>query len=364
MSKLRILMVNDFASTAYLFQKHLGTNVNAIYFYEHPAISLTTNPLFFKQDDIVNQVEQIKKLSGSYDIFIAQGWLASAICYLAGVNYIIYFLNGYIEPKYRLWKRMAFPNNYFYSKLFEDSLNSASKIVSSGRFFTKILKQYRKDIPEIMIFTDPEMFNPQAPKIDLGYNKFVFFSPQRIEEDKGQEIMWDIINNTKSDFVVLQVDWGSGNYYDKVILKKPSKVEIISKVKREKIPSYYVSADAVLGQISLNHSSSIERESILCGKPVFSYVSETITNDEPFHTGGKDLQKLAEHIDKIVTDEKYREELKKKQYGWVSNTFNNKETTIKWNEIFDYVSKNALTYKPKSRYMLALKLFKKIQRLN
>ena len=363
MSKLKILIVNDLASTAHSLERYLDLDVNVIYFTENVVISLVKNPMFFTSKDFVSQVNQIKELSSKYDLFIPLGWMASAICYLANVNYIMYFVDFYIAPEYRIRKKMPFIKKYFLSRLFEDTFQQADQVVAGGKMNAEILKKYRKDAKYVLPFIDREMFNPQAKRIDLGENKFTFLCPQRIEEGKGHSFLWDVIRLTQSDFVVLQTDWGAGKYYQDAIIKKPEKIRIIPKIKREDMPTYYVSSDAVLGQVGLYHLSNIEREGSLCGKAVFAHTSYKYTDDEPFYNGIKEPFEMAKYIDRIVEDKNFREELARTQIEWVKKTFDNKQIASDWNKIFEDVIKNKKTHKSKLEYKIIFKLLSIIEKL-
>jgi glycosyltransferase involved in cell wall biosynthesis len=218
-----------------------------------------------------------------------------------------------------------------------------------------ILRNYRSDIEMIFPMIDPQMFNTNVKKIDLSENKFVFLSPQRIEKDKGQLVMWDALNYTKSDFVVLQTDWGTGKYYEQAILNKPKKVKIIPKIPRENIPSYYVSSDALLGQISPTTCGGVEREAILCGVPVFCYPQCGFTDDDPFYKKSSNSRDIAEYIDKIVEDRNFREELKNRQRLWITKEFDNGSLSLKLGKILLDASKID-HQKPKLFYHVIMKL--------
>lgn len=356
MPDLKVLVVNDFASLGVTLQKYLNFQVDVIYLYKHPVLSLAKNPLFFVKDDLLTQISQIKSLSKEYDIFLCFGWLAAAICYLAGVNYIMYFVDEYIDSRYRLWKKMSFVKKYFYSELFKDVLKNASKTIGSYPHNGTILKKYRNDTEVIFPMVDPEMFNPNVKKIDLNENKFVFFSPQRIEESKGQLLMWKALNLTKSNFIVLQTDWGAGDYYQAAIHTKPDKVKIVPKIPRNEIPSYYLSANALLGQISTTTCGGIEREAISCKIPVFCYAANGFTENEPFYRNSTNPVDMAKYIDKMVEDENFREELVIKQSEWLKNTFNNNTIADQWEEVFQEVHQLD-NHKPRERYDIGLKLF-------
>ena len=352
MKKLKILFVNDYSSTAYLFEKYLNAEVDAIYFIKDITIKSVKNPLFFKEKDLLHHIEQIKGLSDKYDVFICLGWTAAAICYLANVKYVIHSVDAYIEPQHRFSKTNSSLKNYFFTKLFEETLQSADAIVSCGRFFTKLLKKYRDGIIEIKGFTEPDFFNPDRKKINLGEKKFTFFSPQRIEGWKGQLKMWEAIKKTKSDFVVLQTDWGQGKYYNEVMRKKPDKVKIIPKIKRSEMPSYYVSSDALLGQISSNNSSHVENEAMLCGIPVVCYTHYGFTTHDPF-CSSDDPNDLAEYIDNVVENKNFRENLIKIQKDWITKTFDNKKNAEKWIELLKKLEK-----KPNRKSIFYLSILK------
>lgn len=360
LSKLKVLIVHDSSSAAFIFQRYLPVEINAIYFSEHEVISPVKNPLFFVKNGFSSQVNQIKELSNEYDVFLCFGWIAAAICYLAGVNYVMYFVDSYIDPEYRIRRDTHFLKKCFLSELYKDTLQYASKTVAALPHDAKILQKYSPDTKIIFQMVDPEMFNPNVKKIDLGQNKFTFLSPQRIEIDKGQLIMWDAIKLTKSDFVVLQTDWGSGTYYEQAIAKKPGKVKIIPKIKRSHLPSYYISSDTLLGQISFTSCGSIEREAALCGIPIFCYSPHGFTNNDPFFKNNNPSS-IAEHIDKIVEDKNFRKELAKIQNEWVRDTFDNKKTSIQWQEVFEEVTKDS--HMPKKRYLISLKLINILEKI-
>lgn len=363
MTKLKILVVHDSSSAAFIFQRYLSSDVGAIYFSKHDVISPVKNPLFFEKKGIASQIKQIKNLSHEYDLFLCFGWPAASICYLAEVNYVMYFVDAYIDPEYRIRKKVSPLKKYILDDLYSNALQCASKTVAALPHDAEILKKYRPDTKIIFQLIDPEMFNPEVKKIDLGQIKFTFFSPQRIEPDKGQLIMWDAIRLIKSDFVVLQTDWGIGEYYETAIKTKPDKVKIIPKVKRDNMPSYLASADALLGQISLTSCGSTEREAALCKVPIFCYAPFSFSEDDPFYKKSKNPSDIAEYIDRIVTDKNFREELIRIQNEWVKKTFDNNRSTSQWQEVFDEAVKQKPNYKIKLRYKIIVKLLTAIEKL-
>lgn len=165
MSKLKVLIVHDSSSAAFIFQRYLPVEINAIYFSEHEVISPVRNPLFFVKNGFSSQVNQIKDLSNEYDVFLCFGWIATAICYLAGVNYVMYFVDSYIDPEYRIRRNTSVLKKCFLSELYKDTLQYASKTVAALLHDAEILQKYRSDTKIIFQMVDPEMFNPNVEKI-------------------------------------------------------------------------------------------------------------------------------------------------------------------------------------------------------
>ena len=106
---MRVLVVHDSSSFAFILQKYFPGEVSAIYFTEYKTTSEVINPKFFVTGGgLYAQIEQIKKLSRDYDVFLCFGWLAALICYLAEVKYAMYFVDSYIDPEYRIRKNVSF----------------------------------------------------------------------------------------------------------------------------------------------------------------------------------------------------------------------------------------------------------------
>lgn len=363
MKRSKILLVHDSASFAFILQKHLPADVSAIYYSAHDAISQVKDPLFFVKNGIKSQIRQIKELSRKYDVFLCYGWPAAAICYLAGVNYGMVFFDAYIDPEYRIRKKLSPIKELILQDIYKSAIECATFAVAGLLHDAEILKKYRPDTRIIHQLIDEEMFNQNVKRIDLSQGKFTFFSPQRIEPDKGQIIMWDAIRLTKSEFIVLQTDWGSGEYYEKSLATKPDKVKIIPKVKRENMPNYLASVDALLGQISKTSVGSTEREAALCNTPVFCYAPYSFSENDPVYRESKEPRDIARYIDRMVTDKNFRDELRKKQGEWVRNTFDNKKTVKQWLEVFEEATNKKITYKIKFRHSLVIKIITIIEKI-
>ncbi len=361
--KLRVLLVHDSASFAFLLQKFFPGQIDAIYFSSHDAISQVKNPLFFVKNGIESQIKQIKKLAKEYDVLLCYGWPAAAICYLAEVNYGMVFFDAYIDPEFRVRKNVSKIKEILLQEIYKNALENATFTVAGLPHDAEILRRYREDTKIIFQLIDEEMFHPDVKKINLQQEKFVFFSPQRIDPDKRQHIMWDAIQLTKSDFIVLQTDWGKGEYYEKVLATKPDKVKIISKIKHENMANYFVSVNALLGQISKTSVGSTEREAALCNIPVFCYAPYSFSENDPMYKESLDPQKIAKYIDKIVTDKEFREELKKIQVKWVKKTFDNQKGIIQWKNTFEEATNKKRNYKVKLIHKLIIKTITIIEKI-
>lgn len=363
MSNVSILLVHDSASFASILQKYFPGNISAIYFSSHDAISQVKNPLFFVKKGIQSQINQIRKLSKKYDVFLCYGWPAAAICYLAGVNYGMVFFDSYIDPQNRIRKKLSPIKEFILQDIYKSTIECATFTVAGLPHDAEILKKYRPDTKIIFQLIDEESFHPNVKKMDLNQHKFTFFSPQRIEVEKGQLIMWKAIRLTKSDFVVLQTDWGAGEYYEEAMATKPDKVKIIPKIKREDMPRYFSSVDAVLGQVSSSSCGSIEREAALCSIPIFCHAPNSFSEDDPFYKTSKEPAEIAKYVDRIVTDKEFREKLRRTQNEWVKKTFDNKVGIKKWEEVFNEAIVKKHNYKIKFRHRLIIRIITIIEKI-
>jgi|GEM_PF-2772075 len=364
MTNLKILIVNDFANVAFTLQKYLDAQVDIIYLHKHSTFSIARNPLFFvKGKGLHAQVNQIKQLSGDYDVFLCFGWIAASICYLAEVNYIMYFVDSYIDPKNRVRGKISFVKKTLLMSLYKDTLENASTVIAGIHHDTKILQKYRDDAKIIFPPVDKEIFNPDVSRRELKNDKFTFLSPQRIEFDKGHHILWKAIELTKSDFTVLQTDWGSGEYYERMLRIKPSKIQMIPKIDRHDMPSYLVSTDALLGQISMTACGSSEREAALCNKPVFCYSPENYSDNDPFYKESNDPKDIATYIDKIVLDKEFREKLATIQNAWVKKTFDTNIIIQQWKKVFTDTIKTKSPHHVKMRYKIIFKMLLIVENL-
>jgi glycosyltransferase involved in cell wall biosynthesis len=268
----------------------------------------------------------------------------------------MYIVDSFIDPEYRVWKKYSFVKKKFFDLLLKDSFKNADMVVTGSPNDANIVRKYRKDVKSIFQMVDYDTFTENIPKKQKNEKSFIFFSPQRFDPTKGHEILFKAIELAKSDFIVHQTDWGEGDYYEKMMKNKPTKVKIIPKIDRSEMPMHYNSSDALLGQVSYSVCGGTEREAIVCGLPVFCYVSYEYTENDPF-CKSKEPTVIAEYLDKIVEDKGFRTNLKEKQLEWTKKTFDSKRIASEWNEVLHNVIENKNQKKRNPFYNLVLKLY-------
>ena len=95
---LKILAIGDSTSNIYLMKKFAkDIEVHLIDFPKKGVDKTTTGKdgmEYFDSLLISKQVEKIKKIKDKYDLCIAVPWSGARIAYLAGINYIMYFVGG------------------------------------------------------------------------------------------------------------------------------------------------------------------------------------------------------------------------------------------------------------------------------
>ena len=336
---LKVLILNDFASVGATMSKIIP-NVDMCYFSKDKILTAGKNPIYFKSNDMLFQLDEFERIGNKYDIVICFGWTAATICYITNTDYIPYINDYLIDPEDRFGsERVSGIKKWFRNKLYNDVLINANAIVSGHRYYTNKLKKYRKDhIEEIFNPVDFDMFNMKplsTTRSCIKKKRFTFLSPTRIEKWKGTDILWDAIEETKSDFDVLQVDWGYDEFYRNLMKRVPKKVKIIDKINHNELSDYYKSSDAVMGDIEKAYPPTIEKEAVACGVPVFHSDEMGYTDNDPFYQGPRDPKQIAKYIDRMVTDDKFRKDLQIKQYKWLHQIINYQKQLQQWNGVFE-----------------------------
>jgi len=352
--KLKILAIGDSTSNIYLMRKFAKNIEVHIIDFPKKGVDQTTTAKdqieYFDSLLISKQVKKIKEIKDQFDLCIAVPWAGARIAYLAGINYLMYFVgNDITTPPFSDNKKYNYFERYFYKKILD---NAIACIAPMNEYFLP-LKKYRKDAIRLdRIFVDTEIFNDKVQPINLRKNKFTFLSAQRFGIEKGIDKIWKAIELCKSDFQVLQVKWfiedttveefsKLSSVNQKLIDEKPDKVKFISLIKREELGKYFVGADAIMGQMRAGVQGGIEREAAFCKKPVICYTNPETPNIidgkkiiPPFLPESNNPGEIARIIDKIVESKQFRDELVQKEFEYVKKISDPELVAKDWENIF------------------------------
>lgn len=367
--KLKILAIGDSTSNIYLMKKFAkNIEIHLIDFPKKGVDKTTTGKdgiEYFDSLLISKQVEKIKEIKDGYDLCIAVPWAGARIAYLAGINYIMYFVGGDITnpPFSKENKNYNSFERYFYKKILD---NAVACIAPMDEYYTP-LKKYRKDAIRLdRMFVDTEIFNEKTQPINLKKEKFTFLSAQRFGLEKGMDKIWKAIELCKSDFELLQVKWfiedttieefnELSSINKKLIDKRPDKIRFIPLIKREELGKYFAGADAVMGQMRAGIQGGIEREAAFCKKPVICYTDPkkpNIIDGEkiipPFLPISNEPQEIAKIIDMIVESKQFRDDLAEKEYEYIKKISDPELVSKDWENIFMNVFEKNKTLDRKS----------------
>jgi glycosyltransferase involved in cell wall biosynthesis len=364
--KLKVLAIGDTASNIYLMKKFMK---NAeIHLIDFPKKGVAKNTTSYEQIEYFNslliskQVKKIKEIKDQFDLCLAAPWAGARIAYLAGINYIMYFVGNDITtpPFSKENKNYNFLEKHFYKKILD---NAIACIAPMDEYFTP-LKKYRKDAIRLdRMFVDTEIFNEKIQPEKLKKEKFIFLSAQRFGLEKGIEKIWEAIELCKSDFEMLQVKWfiedttveefsKLSTINKKLIDKKPTKVRFIPVIKREELGKYFVTVDAIMGQMRAGVQGGIEREASFCKKPVVCYTDPKKPNIidgkkiiPPFLPQSNEPKEIAMIMDKIVESKQFREDLAQKEYEYIKKLSDPELVSKDWYNIFVKIQNKSLDRK-------------------
>lgn len=318
------------------------------------------NLRYFLSKDVKKQVKELERLREDFDVCIVSSWNAAKLAYLADLHFIMFFIGNDIrippfiknsKPKYFLnsVNKLNFFQRLFFKKVFEN----ASICVTGSQELFLLLNELRNDAKRIDRFViDTDTFNPLLNQDKKKRVKFSFFSPQRIGKEKGTDILWEAIKLTKSEFEVLQVEWIDDKTQEikkeslELINNKPKKVKLVPKIQKNEMPKFYFSSDAVLGEMQSGHLNYTECEAVMCKKPVLCYndlnCKYLINGKEitsPFIPNEKNPENLAILIDKIVTEETFRNNLLNEEEKFISEIADPIKAASEWEELFKIQNK-------------------------
>lgn len=358
---MNILVIGDSTENMYLLKKFSKRSKIHIIDFPRKGVDLTTrseeDTEFFDTLLISKQVEKIRKIKDKYDLCIATPWAGSRIAYLAGLNYIMYFVgNDITTPPFVKGERSSL--NYLERQFYRKVLDSAVACLAPFDTYYNELKKYRKDAIRMdRIYVDTDLFNTNVKPADLPKNKFVFLSAQRFGLEKGFDTIWKALRLCKSDFEFLQVQWfiedttvedleKLGETNKKLVDERPPQVRFIPLIKRGELAGYFMAADAIMGQMRVGIQGGIERDAAFCKKPVVCYTDEakfSIIDGKrvvpPFLPTSKDPQVLADLIDRIVESKEFREKLAQDEHDYVKELSDPEKVTKDWEDLFERLIK-------------------------
>ena len=364
---MNILAIGDTADNIFTLKKFLKKSKIHLITFPRKGDALLTNSEeveFFDSLLISKQVKKIKSIKNNFDICLAMSWSGARVAYLAGLNYIMYFVGNDIttppflsKGKISHLKNPTHKKNFFERKFYKKIFSKAIFCITTSKEYHDHLKKYRKDGIRIdRVIVDNILFNENIKSIKRDKNKFTFLSPQRIGIEKGHDIIWKALPLCKSNFEILQMEWFIQNNYEegeinkKLIENKPSQVKFIPLVERKELGKYIKFADAILGQLKSGIQGSIERDSAYCKKPVICYTNQKNTNIidgneviPPFLPKSNKPEIVAELIDKIVESKDFINNLIKKQYEFVCQLCDPEKVVNDWEQIFSRTKEKCKT---------------------
>ena len=365
---MNILAIGDTADNIFTLKKFLKKSKIHLITFPRKGDAILTNSKeeieFFDSLLISKQVKKIESIKNNFDICLAMSWSGARIAYLAGLNYIMYFVGNDIttppflsKGKISHLKNPIHEKNFFERRFYKKIFDDAIFCITTSKEYYDHLKKYRKDAVRIdRVIVDNILFNENIKPINENKNKFTFLSPQRIGIEKGHDIIWKALPLCKSNFEILQMEWFIQNNYEegeinkKLIENKPSQVKFIPLVERKELGKYIKFADAILGQLKSGIQGSIERDSAYCKKPVICYTNQKNTNIidgneviPPFLPKSNKPEIVAELIDKIVESKDFRNNLIKKQYEFVCQLCDPEKVVNDWEQIFSRTKEKCKT---------------------
>ena len=371
---MNILVLGDVANNFNDIRKFLKKSKMKLINFPRKGKSLRTysdESEFFDSIRISKQVEKISQIKNNFDICIVNSWAGARVVYLAGLEYIMYFIGDdirtppFLKNRRQKYLKESLPNlnlveRLFYKKILDQALCC---VASSQELFNELKKYRKKDIKKIELTRDVNNYNENVEAIKITKEKFTFFCPHRNGPEKGTDIIWKALPLCKTDFQVLMVDWfdrrneNESKIIDKLIKNKPKQVKFIPVVKKEDMPQMYKSVDAVIGQMQIGYHGATELEGAFCRKPVVHYsdpkIKYLVDNKEitteflPHDNNPKEIAKI---IDQVVESKEFRINLMEKEFEFVNKISSPYKIVKEWEELTEKYSKKL---NHKSRFNLS-----------
>ncbi len=365
---IRILAIGDTADNIASLKKFTKkSKIHHINFPQKQAGLLTcsSNDIeFFDSLLISKQVKKIREIKDGYDLCLVMSWAAARIAYLAGLNYIMYFVGDDIttppfvkNPTVPYLKNIMFKRNFIERRFYKKVFDTAIACIAPTNEYYSHLKKYRKDAIRMdRIFVDTTLFNDKVQPIELSKTKFTFLSAQRIGLEKGFDVIWKALSLCKSDFEVLQVEWfiertPEEKETNKMLMEQvPAQIKFIPLIRRQDVSRYFMCADAILGQMRVGIQGGIERDAAFCKRPVLCYTdpNKTAIIDgkeiiPPFLPQSNEPHEIAKIIDRVVELKDFREQLAENEHKYIKELCDPEKVAGDWENVFEGLLKKYKT---------------------
>ncbi|MCJ7634680.1 glycosyltransferase family 4 protein, partial [Candidatus Bathyarchaeota archaeon] len=120
-----------------------------------------------------------------------------------------------------------------------------------------------------------KIFSCCTPRDSSLYGDPIIFSPTRLQNIKGAKNIIDTLGRIVEAYPhshIYQIEWGDPENVAMLSNKVPSKnLTFLKMMPRELLASWYVSVDAVIGQMDIGALGNTELEAMSCGTPVIVY---------------------------------------------------------------------------------------------
>ena len=355
-----MLAIGDVGSIVKTIQKY--AKKSEIYLINYPqdgsgVFTAHDGVELFKTWKVQEHVKKINEIKDNFDICLTTA--SERVAYLADLNYVAYYLGRDIDvPRFKKnsteeWQNEPiFRRNFLERAFYWNAFKNAVAHVAGMWQYEHLAKYTKTGINSARIPVDTDEFNPNVKPIEREKTKFTFFSPMRMDKQKGTDLLWKAIKLCKSDFEILGIDWfgetteEERKFKKKLIDEMPSQIKLIPPIKRSEIAKYYTFADAVIANLFIGTFELVGLESVMCGTPVIQYTDQKrkIVVDEkeiksPFLPFSNDPKSIAHVIDKVVESKEFREKLFADEYKFVNKIADPVKCAEWWDELFEDLTK-------------------------
>ena len=155
------------------------------------------------------------------------------------------------------------------------ALKSADAILATTPDLLRYSNIIGREILHLPQPINTEIFSASACRNESLFGDPVIFSPTRLQTIKGAANIIEILRQIVRAYPhshIYQVGWGDQEYLSLLSRKVSSEnLTLVKYLPRDQLPSWYVSADVVMGQMETGILSNIELEAMSCKTPVMVY---------------------------------------------------------------------------------------------